>query len=479
VDTLTFRLNCLMAVKAASQPSDRLVSSAAGLRIAYLVNQYPMVSLSFIRREIHALESIGVEVRRFSIREWNDTLVDPLDQREKAKTRYILRSRPGSFVLSAFAMLLTRPVHLLWALRLAIRTGWRSDRGLMVNLVYLLEAFVLFWWCRRANIQHVHAHFGSNPAAVAMLCRELGGPPYSFTVHGPEEFDRAKALALGHKISRAKFVVAVSDFGRSQLFRWCSHDQWPKIHVIRCGLDGAFLDSTPCPLPREPRLACVGRLCEQKGQLLLLEAAKRLASEAVDFELAFVGDGEMRPQIERRIAELGLSSSVRITGWVASSQVRREMLASRALCVPSFAEGLPVVIMESLALGRPVISTYVAGIPELVKPGVSGWLVPAGSINALAMAMREALEAPVEQLQCMGEKGAKQVSALHDANAETVKLSALFQDGFIPPDIRHLRDSVDGHPSAGDSGRGACSGCRALGRVLGRYCAGSARRRQT
>src|SRR5262249_22106242 len=161
-----------------------------------------------------------------------------------------------------------------------------------------------------------------------------------------------EGLSLGEKIAGAAFVVAISDFGRSQLFRWCPHEHWLKVQIVRCGVDAAFLCGEPRPIPDAPRLVCVGRLAEQKGQLLLLEALAWLAAEGVPFEMVLAGDGPMRPVIEGRVRGLGLDSRVRITGWLSNEAVRREVLAARALVLPSFAEGLPVVLMEALALHR-------------------------------------------------------------------------------------------------------------------------------
>ena len=144
---------------------------------------------------------------------------------------------------------------------------------------------------------------------MALLTRALGGPPYSFTVHGPEEFDHPEALSIGEKIERSAFVVAVSDFGKSQLCRWCDADHWEKIHVVRCGVDAAFLAAGPQPISDVPRFVCVGRLAEQKGQLLLLDALARLADEGHDFEMVLAGDGPMRPLIEKRIARLKLKGT--------------------------------------------------------------------------------------------------------------------------------------------------------------------------
>jgi colanic acid/amylovoran biosynthesis glycosyltransferase len=171
----------------------------------------------------------------------------------------------------------------------------------------------------------------------------------------------------------------------------------------------------------------VGRLCEQKGQLLLVEAARALASRGVDFKLVLAGDGEMRGPIERLIARYGLQAQVRITGWISSAQVRDEILAARALVLPSFAEGLPVVIMEAMALRRPVLTTYVAGIPELVCQGDNGWLFPAGCVEALTEAMLDCLQQPVEVLQRMGEAACRRVLERHDIDTEAARLTRHFK----------------------------------------------------
>jgi glycosyltransferase involved in cell wall biosynthesis len=279
---------------------------------------------------------------------------------------------------------------------------------------------------RRSGARHLHAHFGTNAADVALLTHTLGGPSYSFTIHGPEEFDRPEKLSLVDKIEQAAFVVTVSEFGRSQVFRWCSHEHWRKVHVVHCGVDKSFLGGGPHPVPDTPQLVCVGRLCEQKGQLRLLEALALLKEEGVPCQVVLAGDGPMRAVIEAEVIRLWLHDRVRITGWLSGAEVRQHLLDSRVMVLPSFAEGLPVVLMEALALGRPVITTYVAGIPELVRPGESGWLVPAGSVEALAGAIRQALEAPGDRLTQMGHAGAASVAAAHDITKEAAILARLF-----------------------------------------------------
>lgn len=280
---------------------------------------------------------------------------------------------------------------------------------------------------RTQNVQHVHAHFGTNSAEVVMLLKLLGGPSYSFTVHGPEEFDKPEFIKIRDKVRYAEFVVAISSYTRSQLYRWVDYQDWRKIHVVHCGLEASFYDVEPVPLPETPRLVCVGRICEQKGQLLLVSAINLIVKKGIDVELVLAGDGEMRGEVETLITDYALHEHIKITGWISSVQVREEMLAARALVLPSFAEGLPVVIMEALALKRPVLTTYIAGIPELIRDGESGWLFPAGDVEELARVIEVFLQAPLNQLSAMGEFGFKRVVDRHNVDTEANKLMALFK----------------------------------------------------
>ena len=225
-------------------------------------------------------------------------------------------------------------------------------------------------------------------------------------------------------------MVAISSFGRSQLFRWIDYTQWPKVHVVHCGLEESFHALAPSQPPDIARLVCVGRLCEQKGQLLLMQAMGLLKQRDIVFELVLAGDGEMRPQIESMVDALGLRDQVRITGWISSDQVRSELLAARAMVLPSFAEGLPVVIMEAMALRRPVLTTSIAGVPELVRHGESGWLFPAGSVEELADAIEACLSTPVDTLRQMGAIAYSRVLQRHSVDTEAAKLAALFQQAI-------------------------------------------------
>ncbi len=395
------------------------------LKIAYFINQYPKVSHTFIRREILALERQGFDVQRFALRGWSETTPDPVDQQEQARTRYILRQGLWGLVLPTLSIIITSPVRLFLALRLAIRVVRRSDRRMLRRLACIAEACRLVPWLRESKVSRLHAHFGTNSAEVGMYAHCLGGPPFSFTVHGPEEFE--SPMGLAEKVGEATFVAAISSYGRSQLYLRCKATEWPKVQVVRCGIESSFHRVAALAAPGSHRLVCVGRLCEAKGQLLLVEATARLRAKGVEMDLVLAGDGPLRGEIEAAIERQGLGNTVRITGWISSDCVRDEILAARALVLPTFAEGLPVVIMEAMALRRPVLSTYVAGIPELVRNGENGWLIPAGSLDELMAAMEDCLSKSAEEIQRMGDAGHGRVIERHSIDVEAAKLADLFR----------------------------------------------------
>ncbi len=396
------------------------------LRIAYLTTAYPEVSHTFIRREILELERRGHRVTRLSVRRPSSELVDPLDVSEAQRTSFLLDGA-ARCALDAIVAALRSPLRFARALVAALSMSRKSDRGLLRHLAYLLEACSLRRILAAEGVEHLHVHFGINAAAVALLARLLGGPPYSLAIHGPDEFDAPIGLSLGAKISSSAFSTAISEFAAAQLRRWVDPGQWKKIHIVRCTVDETFGTASASISGESRRLVCVGRLCANKGHLVLLEAAEQLAREGVEFELVLAGDGELRADLEREIERRGLGNVVRVTGWIAGPVVRELLRSCRAFVSASFAEGLPVVIMEAFALGRPVIATYVGGVPELVEPGASGWLVPAGAVAPLAAAMREALALPAERLAEMGERGRQRVLSHHAADVEVARLEALFR----------------------------------------------------
>jgi glycosyltransferase involved in cell wall biosynthesis len=400
-------------------------------RIAYFVNRYPAVSHTFIRREIHALEGRGFDVLRVALHGHHEPLVDELDIREQQRTRHVLAQPVTAIAGHVFRRFTADPGAFVAAFWLALKTGWRAARPLQFHLGYFVEACTLVDWLDEFAAHHVHAHFGTNSTEIVMLAHRLGGPPYSFTVHGPEEFDMPLALKLREKAHQAAFVVAITSYARAQLFRWIERSDWSKVKVVHCGLQADSFAEADDDFPAAPRFVCIGRLNEQKGQLLLIEAARILKEQGRDFEIVLIGDGELQPQLDSFISQYNLEGTVILTGSLSGERVREEILRSRALVLPSFAEGLPIVIMEAMAAGRPVLTTYVAGIPELVRPGENGWLIPAGSVDALVDVMNEVLDCSPDELARMGARGRDRVKARHSAETEAGKLAALIGSALM------------------------------------------------
>lgn len=397
------------------------------MTIAYLTNQYPKVSHIFIRREIRALEERGWHVAPISIRRTRERLPDPADLAEATRTRVLLDGGPASLGRASLETVRSHPAQFRNALRIAVKMGRKSERGLARHLAYLAEACVLRKECAGRDIRHIHAHHGTNPAAVARLCHALGGPSYSFTVHGPEEFEQAARLALDGKIAAAAFVVSVSEYGRAELFRWCAAGDRGKIHLVRCGIDDVFLNDPPTPVPDVARVVCVGRLDSQKDPMTLVHAFRILAKRGTRCELVWVGDGPMRTAIEQEIQRSPSDLRITLSGWANSRQVLAQLRNARALVLPSRSENIPSVIMEAFALRRPVVSTKVGGIDELVQDGVNGWLVPPRSADALAGALRQVLQTPVARLYEMGCNGNGLVNRFHTVAGQAEQLDKLFR----------------------------------------------------
>jgi glycosyltransferase involved in cell wall biosynthesis len=401
--------------------------SGGSVRLAYLCNLYPAVSHSFVRREIAGVEQAGHEVRRFSLRPSKTDLKDQADLAEAARTEVVLAQGVLRLAFAAALLFVARPARTFRAARAACRLSGPGFDQKVRHLAYWLEAA---WLVRRLDhhgIEHLHAHFGTNPAAVALIVRAWGGPPFSFTAHGPDEFDAPVTLSLSQKVAAARFAVAISSFGRSQLMRWSRPSEWSKIKVIRCGVDEGFLEAVRQIPSGSTEFLCVARLSAQKGLPLLIAACDRLRRSGVEFTLTLIGDGELRQALEEDIRARTLENHIILAGTCSSAEIRQHLLRARTFVLPSFAEGLPVVIMEALALARPVITTAIAGIPELVNDEC-GWLIPAGSEDDLVGAMTAALRASPDELATKGAVGRERVKQLHDARRNAALIAAAVAD---------------------------------------------------
>jgi glycosyltransferase involved in cell wall biosynthesis len=396
--------------------------------IAYLTSLYARVADTFIRREVEELRRLGWAVNTFSIRRADEGEQVPEEiLRERRTTDYVLERGPWRLLTSYVRTWLRSPRRMIRATRQAGAIRWPGAKSWVWHWIYLLEASYLAERLIALDVALLHDHISMNSASVAMLASTLAGVPFSMTVHGPHDFFAPDRWALGKKIAASAMTVCVSDFGKSQCMLFTPPEHWQKLHVVRCGLDEPFVACAPSPNPNAPRLTCVGRLSPEKGQLLLVHAAAMLGRQGIEVEIVLVGDGPLRQEIEGRARELAVEDRIHLVGWQSGEEVRRWISQSRAVVCPSFAEGIPVVLMEAMALRRPVIATYVGGIPELVRNGDDGWLVPAGSVEDLAWAMGEALRMPVQDLDRMGENGRRRVLERHRLSVEVRRLAELFE----------------------------------------------------
>lgn len=379
-----------------------------------------------MRREILALEALGAQVVRVSVRSVNEELVDESDKNEADKTHTIINSSKFKSIgnLLFHALLCLPRITRCFGVWLQLVHNARDDY--LKHFFYWAEACWLLKFSDRQGVSHIHAHFGTNPATVAILCHAMGGPTYSITFHGPEEFDSPRQLSLGLKVQHAKFVVAITSFCRSQLFRWVEFAWWDKVKEVHCSVDELNLAAAPKDLIPSGCFLSIGRFCEQKGQMLLLGAFARLHKTHPDAVLHLVGDGEMRQLLEAFIAEKQLQDSVVLHGWQNETKIIELLDASTVMVLPSFAEGLPVVIMESFARRTPVITTYIAGIPELVDEQ-TGWLIPAGCEESLLNAMQLSLSTTEKALRDMGEQAIRKVRARHSAITEAKQLLSFME----------------------------------------------------
>ncbi len=273
----------------------------------------------------------------------------------------------------------------------------------------------------RIGAVHLHNHIAKASCTVAMLASRLSGTPYSFTLHGPDIFFEPHHWRLDEKIARAAFVACISRFCRSQAMLFSDAAHWNKLHIVHCGVEPArYADA---PAPSGARLLFVGRLAAVKGVPVLLDAFRAARERRPDLTLTLIGDGPDRPALEVAAADLG--GVVTFLGYRNQSGVADALAEADALVLPSFAEGVPVVLMEAMAAGRPVVATQVGGVGELVTDGVDGRVVPPGDAVALADAILGVLENAV----AMGVRGRETVAAGFDAHREAARLGILLCAG--------------------------------------------------
>jgi glycosyltransferase involved in cell wall biosynthesis len=398
-------------------------------RIGYLASHYPAVSHAFVLREVEALRRCGVEVETFSIHRTpeSEQLADA--DREAARTTYaVLPPKLGDLVGAHVTAFARHPVRYLRTLALAIRLGPPGLRGRLWQIFYFIEAMPIWREARRRDVRHLHAIFADVATDVALLVTEFGGRGWSWSlaVHGSVEFFNVRLYRLAEKIRRARFTIAISDFGRSQLMTEAEEPDWKRIHVVRCGVEPEVY----IPLARRNggapyHLLSVGRLIHVKGHPLLMEAVAELRRRGIDTHLTLVGEGPKRAELEAIAARLNVADHVTFAGAVGQDHIRELYATADVFCMASMAEGLPVVLIEAMAMRIPVVATRITGIPELVEDGVSGLLVTPARLDELVVALERILT-DEELRERLGHAGRDKVLALHDVNVSALRLREIF-----------------------------------------------------
>lgn len=403
------------------------------MRLAYLTSRYPAVSHTFIRREIAGLRALGVDVHAFSIRraEAADALA-PADRKELGRTHALLPTTARRLLVAHVSALVASPSAYFRTLGVAVELAPGGLRKILWQLFYFAESMLLWHECRTRGLRHVHVHFANVAADVALLCTRFGSAvdpdghewSWSLTMHGPTELYDVAAHRLPQKAADARFVICISEFARSQLMAILDETEWDKLHVVHCGVPVAELarrPGDPAPTGGPTRVLCVGRLVPVKGQLLLVRALAQLAGDGSAWSLDLVGEGPSRPAIEAEVARLDGLVAVKLWGALGEDEMRARYLDADIFCLPSFGEGLPVVLMEAMAMGVPVVTTRIAGIPELVRDGESGLLIAPGSQDELVAALRR-VAADESMRARLAEAGGVVVGAEFEAAATTRQL---------------------------------------------------------
>jgi colanic acid/amylovoran biosynthesis glycosyltransferase len=406
----------------------------ARARIAYITTRYPYVSHTFIQDEVGALRALGLEIDTFAIRRSDpEHVLSETDRHEWQNTYAIRPPRLTHFAVAHLRALAAGPTRYAATLRHAIHLATPGIRSRIWHLFYFVQAVVLWDRCRRRGIHHVHAHFALVSSDVALLAARLGDAKrsltWSFTMHGPTEFSDVTLHRLAEKTVEAQFVVCISLFCRSQLMALVEPVHWDKLHVIHCGVDiDRFTPGLGERAHARPHIVDIARLVPAKGQAVLLEAAARLRDGGLDFALSFVGDGPELSRLQDLAGKLSLTDRTSFLGALSHDAVRDVLLSADVLCLPSFAEGVPVVLMEAMAMELPVVTSRITGIPELIDDDLCGVLVAPGAADELAVALA-GLISDSDRRAALGRRARERILEGFDLRRSARSLLALFTDG--------------------------------------------------
>lgn len=409
------------------------------LDVAYVMTDYPRLAMTFIADEIDEVECLGHRVVPIAI---NVPLASESSERDHDRRErsclYLKRAGWLPIAAATFRTARRNPVEFTQLVGAALRSA-RLDLGLTVRrLAHLAYASLVVEHCRAASVRHLHSHFGQAPASIAWFASSIGNWghdgrwSWSFTIHGFQDFVDENVARLDLKAESADFVVCVSDFTRSQLCRITDPVLWDRFHVVRCGIDfERFPPRSPHSASAPARVLTVGRLSPEKGHATLLEAICRLRDhDGIDVELEIVGDGPFAERLEQLATELGIDTAVTFRGQLPPDEVARHLSRADVFCLPSFSEGLPVSIMEAMAVGVPVVATAIAGIPELAVHRETAVTVPPGSVPELARAIATLLR---DRELCDGlvSNASKLVQERHSLHTNVPQLIELFEESEV------------------------------------------------
>ncbi len=404
------------------------MTSPKAKKTAYLLSQYPAVSHTFFMTEILALRKLGFTILTASI----NGVSPPEDGFPETETQewrntFYIKSMPRTRLLKLLIKVgFGHPIIAFRGLRAAL-----ALRPFSLYLIfYWLESLLLGQWMRDSDCTHLHVHFAGPVATVGLLTSIGWKVPFSLSVHGPDDFYNVEKYHLQRKIEHASFVCCISFFCRSQLLRLIPGTEWDKFYVCRLGVDTESFAPTPAIARDIPRIASIGRLHPSKGQAILLKAIALLRARGVAVKLDLVGGGSERPFLERLIRENDLSDSVTMHGALSHERTRAILQGADLFVLSSFAEGVPVALMEAMASGKPSICTTIAGVPELITKATEGRLVPPADEQSLALAIMDLVgDASLRSLLSQG--GRAKVIADYNIDTNVKRLAQVFQQNHL------------------------------------------------
>ena len=406
------------------------------MRIGYSTGSYPAVSHTFIQREVAHLRRMGLDIETFGVRRPDDKEIVGEEQvRERERTHYLLPTSVQTLLASHLRCLVRRPRGYIAAFRLAMGMRPAGLRALQKHLFYFAEAGLLAEQLRVQGIGHLHNHLADSSCSVALLASSMSEATFSFTIHGSYIFFELERWRVDLKVDRAQFVICISEYCRSQVMMFSEPSQWSKLQVVHCGVDPSLFPALSHQGPGT-RLLFIGRLSHGKGLEVLFESIARLRSDSLDVELTIVGDGGTRARLETMAEALGISHSVSFVGFEPEDAVRRRLADADILVLPSFAEDVPVCLMEAMASGLAVVGTSVGGVSELVEHGTSGLLVRPGDVRSLTEALSR-LVTDASLREALGRAARQKVERDFNGLSEAAKLHAIFRNVTASPAAEH------------------------------------------